>query len=103
MNREYWKICLEEILGEHGVEATSEQIEAMAGDFESCASVQGEYEAPVENPLIRETEILRKALEVEKAKVVCTVCNGRGRLIEQFSSSHCSDSDCWKCRGAGRI
>ena len=33
MSIEYWVICLEEILGEHGVEATSEQISAMAKDF----------------------------------------------------------------------
>lgn len=103
MSREYWKICLEEILGEHGIEATSEQIEAMAGDFESCASVQGEYSAPVENPAVREAEELRTQLKREQSKVFCVTCQGTGRLIENISSSHYSNSDCWKCRGAGKL
>jgi DnaJ-class molecular chaperone len=103
MSIEYWRICLEEILGDHGVEATSEQIEAMAKDFESCASVQGDYSAPVENPAVREAAELSRKLKIEQAKVFCVTCKGTGRLIEIISSSHYSDSDCWKCRGAGKL
>lgn len=103
MSIEYWRICLEEILGDHGVDATSEQIEAMAKDFESCASVQSEYSAPVENPAVREADELRKKLKIEQSKVFCMTCKGTGRLIEIISSSHYSDSDCWKCRGTGKV
>lgn len=103
MSIEYWRICVEEILGDHGVEATTEQIEAMAKDFESCANVQGDYSAPIENPAVREAKELGRKLKIEQAKVFCKTCQGTGRLVEQFSSSHYSDSDCWKCRGTGKL
>lgn len=103
MSTEYWVICLEEILGDHGVEATSEQIAAMAKDFDSCASVQGEYSAPVEHPAVREADELRKQLKREQSKVFCKTCQGTGRLVERISSSHVSDSSCWKCNGHGSI
>jgi DnaJ-class molecular chaperone len=103
MNKEYWAICLEEILEDHGVEATSEQIEAMAKDFESCASVQGDYSSPVENPTVREADELRKQLKLEQSKVFCVKCQGAGRIVDRISSSHVSDSSCWKCNGAGKL
>lgn len=103
MSKEYWVICLEEIFGDHGIEATSEQIEACASDIEGAAGVQSEYSAPVENPLMREADELRAKLKNEQSKVFCVTCQGTGRLIERISSSHYSNSDCWKCRGAGKI
>ncbi|WP_434706698.1 hypothetical protein J3Q07_16585 [Pseudomonas sp. D4-18] len=103
MSGEYWVICLEEILGDHGVEATSEQIQAIAEDVQSCAGVQGEYSAPVEHPAQREAEDLRKQLKIERSKVFCTACQGTGRMIERVGSGHSSNSGCWKCNGQGSI
>lgn len=103
MNKEYWVICVEEILGDHGVEATSEQIEAIAEDIQSCAGVQGEYSAPADRGGQSEADQLLTQLRAEQSKVFCVTCQGTGRLVESISSSHCSNSQCWKCNGEGSI
>lgn len=103
MSIEYWVICLEEILGDHGIEASSEQISAIASDIQSCASVQGEYSAPVDHGSESEADKLRAQLKAEQSKVFCMTCQGTGRLIDSISSSHGSNSQCWKCNGHGSI
>ena len=103
MSREYWVICLGEILSDHGIEATSEQIEAIASDVDSCSSKQGQHSHTPEHPAVRESAELTRKLKLEQSKVFCVTCQGTGRLIESISSSHSSNSSCWKCGGNGSI
>lgn len=102
MEKGYWQICVEEVLGNHGVEATSEQIAAIAEDIQSCAGVQGEYSAPVDRGGASETDKLRAELKAEQSKVFCVTCQGSGRIIESVGTSHSSSSQCWKCNGDGK-
>lgn len=103
MNKEYWVICVEEILGDHGVDATSEQIAAIAEDIQSCAGVHGEYSAPPDRGSVSEADKLRAQLKAEQAKVFCVTCQGTGRLVQIITPNHYSDSQCWKCNGEGSI
>ena len=54
-----------------------------------------------EPPFKRELAELKSALEKERRTVFCKPCNASGRIIEHgpFRSSN---SECLKCRGAGR-
>lgn len=54
-----------------------------------------------ENPLIDQNDRLQKALKIERDKVGCLVCLGRGR-IETQGPYHSSNSQCWKCHGEGK-
>ena len=102
MDKSYWVICVEEILGDHGVEATSDQIAAIANDIQSCASVHGEYSSTSDRGGETEADKLKAQLKAEQSKVFCVTCQGTGRLVESISSSHSSNSQCWKCNGAGK-
>lgn len=101
MEKGYWKICVEEILGDHGVDATSEQIAAIAEDIKSCAGVQGDYSAPAERG-ISEADKLRAELKTERAMDFCVKCQGSGRLTGAVGTSHSSNSQYWVCNGAGK-
>lgn len=101
MEKGYWQICVEEILGNHGVDATSEQIAAIAEDIKSCAGVQGDYLAPTDRG-ISEAHELRAELKTERSKEFCVKCQGTGQLTETVGTSHSSISQCWICKGAGR-
>jgi len=58
MGKEYWRIAVEESLAEVGIEATSEQIDAIAEDMRTCQEM--EYEASgrsqIPNPLQAEVD-----------------------------------------------
>ena len=42
---DYWKISIEEILSEHGVVVTENQLRLIAEDIKGVAEVQGDYSA----------------------------------------------------------
>jgi hypothetical protein len=54
-----------------------------------------------ENPMVGENARLERALKVERDKVGCLVCFGRGRIKTQ-GPYHSSNSQCWKCHGEGK-
>lgn len=101
--RDYWTECIEIAFDENGITATPAQIEATAGDVEGCHDNYGlAFYTPSHDPREDEIERLRKELQAERNKVICTECNGRGRIITQ-GPHHSSNSECWECRGDGRL
>lgn len=105
---DYWKECIQEAFESAGLTATPEQVDEVASWAEGAhdnysqalghdvvaANYQGEKDAKI--------EALQRSLEAEKDKVHCRECDGRGRIIENFGS-HSSNTECWKCRGEGRV
>ena len=100
---EYWKECISEALDEAGVIATTEQITTIAsiveGSHENYGMAFGHDCIP--NPLRSENEKLKKKLRDEQDKILCEVCNGKGKLIS-YGGTFQAESQCWKCRGEGR-
>lgn len=101
--KDYWVECVEIALADHGVSATRDQIVAIAGDVEGAHDNYGMafYSPPAGEHLNSEIERLKRELKIERAKVVCPECDGRGRLIYNYGpwgvNSHCS-----KCNGEGK-
>lgn len=89
---DYWRITIEEILGEAKVEATEEQINQIAENVASAASVSTDYSAPVSGT---DTEKeLRSELEKHKNKTVCPKCNGKGGHTVPVGTSHTTWNKC---------
>jgi len=100
----YWKICIEEALSESKITATQEQIDEVISWVEGAHEnydLQHGHEC-IPNPLQLDNDSLRRELNIEKNKIHCETCNGRGRIIENMIS-HSSNTECWKCRGEGRL
>ena len=49
-----------------------------------------------------EIDMLRRALEFEKSKIICSRCDGSGEDIS-YGPSHVASSRCPECRGAGKV
>ncbi len=105
---DYWVEAVESSLEEHGVKATTEQIECIAGDIEVCHENYGMahgHDVIYSNWVgSQESEIarLKKLLREEKDKTPCRTCNGRGFVVSP-GPYHSSEHQCWTCHGAGRI
>lgn len=98
---DYYTDCLTESLDEHGITASAEQIAAVAKDIEGAAENVGMAFYQPENPAVSEVETLRKELALERAKITCRACNGRGRL--EFTSGPWGiNTVCDRCHGDGR-
>lgn len=100
----YWKICIEDGLCEVGISATEEQILELSEFVERAHENYDLYTGAdcIPNPLELENQKLTKMLEEEREKVHCHKCNGRGRIYSQ-GPYHGGDSECWKCRGEGKV
>ena len=100
----YWDICVEESFSAHGIDATAEQIAAVAGDMEVSASMRGEVTgaAYIPHPAVTANALLKQELSIERSKVVCPICFGRGRYRID-GPVHSYSSDCPKCNGEGYI
>ena len=104
---DYWREVIDEALACAGVVATDEQREQIAGDIEvsheNYGMAMGHDVASSNLRAARERELkdAQDALERERNKVHCKVCNGTGREVTH-GPYHSSDSECWKCRGQGR-
>ena len=100
---DYWKECISEALDDAGVKATEEQIKNIAwwieGAHENYGMAFGHDCIP--NPVDLENKRLTKELQEEKDRVFCRECNGSGRIISH-GPSHSSNSECSRCRGAGK-
>lgn len=101
MNKtDYWIEGLTSFFEEHGIVATPEQIALVAADVALGAeNIDQAFYVP-ENPLIFEVDRLKKELKTEKAKVVCSVCHGNGR-VTTFAGSWRCNSACDECHGEG--
>lgn len=101
---DYWQECIAEAFEDAGITATKEQIETVVswveGAHENYGMATGSDCIP--NPLVLENESLKKELTKERDKVICEECNGKGRIITQ-GPCHSSNSECYKCRGEGRV
>jgi len=72
----------------------------LRGAHEEYGMAQGHHCIP--DPQAAEVDRLEKALAKERRKEHCRTCDGRGR-IETPGPYHSSNSECWKCRGEGRV
>ena len=101
---DYWIESVSIAFEESGIQASQEQIQQVAADVEGCHDNYGLAFHTPSGPSPQEQEItkLRKDLEKERNKRMCDECNGRGRIITQ-GPYHSSDSECWNCRGDGRV
>lgn len=97
---EYWKECVREALSDAGISATDEQIKIVADVVEGAHETFHDYCEVKHNPVLEELKNTRIALEKEKAKTVCTFCQGTGRYDPQDGFG---PQSCYKCGGNGMI
>lgn len=106
-HKDYWVKSVESSFGEHGVTATAEQIERVAGDMQGSSENEGMAfgddvaSANWAGEKEREIAELAKALEDERRKVHCETCGGKGYIRENYGTRS-SESSCYKCHGEGR-
>lgn len=101
MSIEYWRACLDEILGDDGL--SSERMAEIARDVDSAASMQSEAcgYLNIPNPDRAEISRLEGALKKERDMVFCAPCKGTGRL--RYNAGPWGvDTTCDTCRGAGK-
>lgn len=67
----------------------------------SCASVQGQYEPPVEG--VNEVAELKKIIRMLEDRRPCYKCGGKGFWWEPVTSTHHATTDCGVCNGKGWI
>ena len=103
----YWEDCISEAAEECGAVLTKDQIDCIASWVESAhdnyRQATGLDVADRNYSSAKDSEIdrLKDEVKKERSKIHCRTCDGRGRIITQ-GMYHSSDSECWKCRGAGR-
>ena len=100
----YWKECLSEALNGCELIATEEQlaflVDVVEGAHENYGMAFGYDDIP--NPLIKQNEELARELEMERSKVQCGECGGKGYVITN-GPYHNALSDCCKCNGKGSV
>lgn len=103
-HQNYWEESVACSLDEHGIVATPEQITAIANDMQCSAENKGMMfgEHCIPNLVELELKETKKKLEIDREKIICPLCKGKGRLIE-YGPVHSSDSECWNCHGEGRL
>ena len=100
---DYWTECIETAAEECGIVLTAKQVEWLAGAAEGChENYSLAFYTPTESPYKREAEDLKRKLAEERSKITCKKCGGSGRDICQ-GPCHSSESDCFYCRGEGRV
>ena len=104
---DYWRECIAEAFEDAKIEATDEQINAVASWVEGAHENYGlftGYDVASTNFRAaedREKADLRKTIQRERDKVMCKECCGEGRIVMNFGTRS-SNSECWKCHGQGR-
>jgi len=107
-NKEYWIEAVESSLDEHGLIATTEQVEKIADDMRINAEHQSMvFGSDVASENLsqswkNEIDGLKKALRDEQEKVVCPICLGKGR-VKHSCGTFFSESECFRCKGKGRV
>lgn len=106
-HRDYWIEAVMSSFEEHGIAADAEQIERVAGDMQVSSENEGMAfgddvaSANLQGAKDREIAGLRKQLQVERDKVHCEACNGKGHIVENYGTRS-SESTCLRCYGEGR-
>lgn len=100
----YWEECISCAMEEAELVATPEQIKSIARFVEIARENYGIMMGHdcVPNPLRIENDRLAKQLDREKRLEHCRECDGSGRVVSH-GPYHSSNSQCWKCSGAGKI
>lgn len=103
----YWEECISEAFDDAVIEATQEQIQAVANWVEGSHEVYGEANGhdqigPSDIDDKREIQQLKNDLKEEQAKILCEECKGRGVIVSKFVTFE-SRSDCYSCKGTGRV
>jgi len=84
--------------------ATDDQIGTIAywveGAHDNYRQATGHDTIP--NPISLELEKVNRELELERNKVSCSVCKGKGYLVDDYGFRS-SESSCFNCRGEGKI
>ena len=100
----YWRECVDVALDEAGIVATEMQremiTEVIEGAFDCYGMAHGHDAIP--NPLEAELKETKQALLTEKSKKTCPECGGKGETVS-FGPIHKAVSQCWRCRGEGRV
>ena len=101
---DYWRDTIAEAFEDAGITATDMQIATVAtwaeGAHDNHSMAHGYDCIPNSHKL--EAERLQKELTIERDKVVCPECRGRGRIIT-VGPYHFSESECPTCRGEGKV
>lgn len=102
-----WAETIECSFEEHGITATTEQLQAVAADVQCAHENWGMATgldvatANFKSDERRQIEDLQKELRREQNMVTCRTCNGFG-YIRINGPYHYSDETCHKCNGRGR-
>lgn len=102
----YWEECIKEAFEDAKIQATDEQIDVVTnwveGAHDNYRMAHG-YDC-IPNPQTLEIEKLTEELKKEKNKIQCSECSGKGYITDSWGSSgRSSTSQCYKCRGEGKI
>jgi len=99
---EYWRISVEEALEDAGLEASDSQIKTIVDSMETASEMESEAtgQLNIPNPIDKELSDTRQELKREQNKTICPECKGEGRIITNGPCCS-SNSQCWKCQGAG--
>lgn len=102
----YWQEAVSCALDEAGVTATDDQINQIARSIEishDCYGMAHGHDC-IPNPTVLENEKLKKELNVERSKVGCPECDGRGSITTSWGTTGRScTSRCDRCNGEGKI
>lgn len=104
---DYWQEAFEIAMDEAGCGAllarmSKEQRLEIGGSLAGSAECQSMAFHTPENPLRSENDRLARRLKWQTDLLICENCGGKGRIITQ-GPYHSSDSECWKCRGDGKV
>ncbi|MGO9474524.1 MAG: hypothetical protein ACLPWS_14175 [Rhodomicrobium sp.] len=102
MPRDYWLECIKVASDECGAALTEEQTNHIADTVRVSHDNYGMAFHQPESPYPGEIDCLTRELKQERSKVTCLECNGSGRIIT-LGPYHSGNSQCWKCRGEGKV
>lgn len=104
MNTDYWAEGLDEALKEAGLQATPEQLNAIAQKINDAYSAIDESTGTLSmtDPRNEEIQRLTRQLERERSKDVCGKCKGKGGWRDGIGS-HIAHHTCPDCQGSGLV
>ena len=101
---DYWVECISEAFDDVGIVATEEQIKTVASWVDGAHDNYGQahgYDC-IPSPVSLENEQLKADLKKERDKRGCPECNGSGVNVSH-GPAHSAITQCWKCRGEGKV
>lgn len=101
--REYWAECLSQAADDCGLKLTAEQLGCLAEAVEGADENIGMAFPTPPSPYPDQIRRLECELVAEREKRFCRECQGTGRVRHDIGLSHYSISECFKCRGKGKL